>query len=169
MPESHPSKAPPQEGQIAPDFTLPATNGEDIHLLELSGKCVVIVFYPISFTMFSMMELQKIVDSYIGLQALDVRVLAISVDPIQTLNTLVEQENIPFPLLSDFDRIAAKEYGVFVEELDGFRHVALPSVFVLNEKQRIIYRWVSDKADELPDLDMVFSVIRGPDKSGRVC
>jgi peroxiredoxin len=169
MPDPESIKAPPQEGQIAPDFTLPATNGEEIHLLELRGKCVVIVFYPISFTMFSMMELQNIIDSYVGLQALDVRVLAISVDPIQTLNTLVESENIPFPLLSDFDRTAAKEYGVFVEELDGFRHVALPSVFVLNEKQRIIYRWVSNKADELPDLDMVFSVIQGPDRSRKFC
>jgi hypothetical protein len=56
-----------------------------------------------------------------------------------------------------------------VEELDGFRHVALPSVFVLNEKQRIIYRWVSNKADELPDLDMVFSVIQGPDRSRKFC
>ncbi|TFG13813.1 redoxin domain-containing protein [Candidatus Thorarchaeota archaeon] len=163
------SKSPPQEGQIAPDFTLPATNGEDIQLLELSGNCVVIVFYPISFTMFSMMELQKVKDSYIGLQALGAKVLAISVDPIQTLKTLVEQEELPFILLSDFERTVAKKYGVFVEEYDGFRHVALPSVFVLNEKQRIIYRWVSDKAHELPDLDMVLSVIKGPDREKKFC
>lgn len=161
--------SPPQEGQIAPEFYLPSTSGEDVHLLELQGTCVVIVFFPVSFTMLSMMELQNVVNSYIGLRALNVEVLAISVDPMQALKTFVEHEEIPFPLLSDFDRKVAKKYGVFIEELDGFRHVALPSVFLLNKNQRIIYRWVADKADVLPNLDVVFSIIQGPDKKGGPC
>ncbi len=33
-------------GQAAPDFTLPATGGETIHLAGLLGQPVVLFFYP---------------------------------------------------------------------------------------------------------------------------
>jgi peroxiredoxin len=32
-------------GQPAPDFTLPATGGSPVHLAELRGRDVVLVFY----------------------------------------------------------------------------------------------------------------------------
>lgn len=33
-------------GQPAPDFTLPASNGEDVKLSDFRGKKVVLYFYP---------------------------------------------------------------------------------------------------------------------------
>jgi thioredoxin-dependent peroxiredoxin len=33
-------------GQQAPDFTLPASNGENLKLSDLRGKNVVLYFYP---------------------------------------------------------------------------------------------------------------------------
>jgi thioredoxin-dependent peroxiredoxin len=33
-------------GQAAPDFTLPASNGENLTLNDLRGKNVVLYFYP---------------------------------------------------------------------------------------------------------------------------
>lgn len=37
-------------GQEAPDFTLPSHLGGEIHLKELRGKNVVIVFFPAAWT-----------------------------------------------------------------------------------------------------------------------
>jgi peroxiredoxin Q/BCP len=34
------------EGQPAPDFTLPSTDGSAISLQDLHGKTVVLFFYP---------------------------------------------------------------------------------------------------------------------------
>ncbi|MGV9169160.1 MAG: redoxin domain-containing protein [Promethearchaeia archaeon] len=157
-PENH---GPPQEGQIAPDFVLPATTSEKVQLLEYQGQSVVLVFFPQPFTTFSTMQVRQIIQFHIALQTLGAIVLGISVEPVEALRTFAEQEEIPFPLLSDFERQVAKAYGVFEEELNGFRHVAKPSVFVLDKKQRILYRWVSEDLTELPDFDQILGVIQG--------
>ncbi len=160
---------PPQEGQMAPDFILPAVDEEEIHLIELSGSCVVLVFFSQSFATYDTMEIRAFVDSYLALKTLGATVIGISTEPVQALRTFAEQEEIPFPLCSDFDREVAKKYGVFEEEIDGFRHVARPAVFVINRKQRIMYRWVSEKLNTLPNLDQVIGVIQGFDPSEDVC
>lgn len=165
MPESS-TFNPPQEGQIAPDFFLQAVNGEKVRMLEMTGECIVLVFFPQTFTTFSTMELRQFVQFHFTLQALGAKVIGISVDPVQALRTFADQEEIPFLLLSDFDRDAAKAYGVYAEERGGFRSIAKPSVFIINKHQRIVYRWVSEDLGELPDLDQVINTIKGftPDK-----
>jgi peroxiredoxin len=167
MPDSAESSGPPQEGQLAPDFFLPSVNGENVRLLEMTGVCVVLVFFPQTFTTFSTMEIRQFIQFHITLQTLGARVIGISVEPVEALKTFAEQEEIPFLLLSDFDRDAAKAYGVYAEKRGGLRCVANPSVFIINKSQRIVYRWVSKKLDELPDLDQIVSVIQGfsPDES----
>lgn len=152
---------PPSEGMLAPDFTLPSVRGEDIHLIELTGTCIVLVFFPQAFDFFSTMEMRAFVDKHIALQALGATVIGISTEPVQALRTFMSQEDIPFILVSDFDREVVKKYGVFVENLDGFRYVSLPAVFIINKKQRIMYRWIGEKPDEFPDLDQVMGVIKG--------
>lgn len=37
-------------GQIAPDFTLTATNGRNVTLSQYRGKNVVLIFFPQAFT-----------------------------------------------------------------------------------------------------------------------
>lgn len=154
---------------MAPEFTLPAVNDEDVNLLELVGKCIVLVFFPQTFTTFSTMEIRQFVQQHIALQTLDATVIGISVEPVEALKTFAQQENIPFLLLSDFERKVAKAYGVYAEEISGFRSVALPAVFIISRKQRILYRWISKELDELPDLDKVMSVIHSFDPEKDIC
>ena len=42
--------AAPEVGDLAPDFTLPGSDGEQYTLSELRGKHVVIAFFPKAFT-----------------------------------------------------------------------------------------------------------------------
>jgi peroxiredoxin len=167
--DSENTVSPPQEGQLAPDFRLPAVQGEQVHLLELSGRCVILVFFSQSFATYDTMEIRAFVDSYIALRTLDATVIGISTEPVQALRTFAEQEEIPFNLASDFDREVAKAYGVFEEEMDGFRQVARPAVFVVSKKQRIMYRWVSEKLETLPNLDKVIDIIHGFDSTEDIC
>ena len=50
-----PAGAPPSStlkvGDMAPDFTLPATDGKQVHLADFRGKsAVVLAFFPAAFT-----------------------------------------------------------------------------------------------------------------------
>ena len=42
--------APPEVGTPAPDFTLPAHTDREIHLADLRGKKVVLLFYVFDFS-----------------------------------------------------------------------------------------------------------------------
>ncbi len=42
--------AAPQVGELAPDFTLPGTDGNSYTLSQLRGKHVVIAFFPKAYT-----------------------------------------------------------------------------------------------------------------------
>lgn len=45
------TKSPLKVGDLAPDFTLPATTGKDVSLSEFRGKrAVVLAFFPAAFT-----------------------------------------------------------------------------------------------------------------------
>jgi len=46
-----PPKTSLKVGDMAPDFTLPATNGQKVHLSDFRGKnTVVLAFFPAAFT-----------------------------------------------------------------------------------------------------------------------
>lgn len=42
--------AAPQVGEVAPDFTLPGTDGKSYTLSQMRGKHVVIAFFPKAYT-----------------------------------------------------------------------------------------------------------------------
>jgi len=73
------------EGQIAPDFTLPATDGSTVRLLDLRGKKVVLYFYPKDDTPGCTKEACAFRDNLGVLQSMGVVVLGVS--PIAWLRT----------------------------------------------------------------------------------
>ena len=65
-----------------------------------------------------------------------------------------------FPLLSDWDRAVCAAYGVQYDVWKGHRGLAKRSVFVIDRDQVVRYRWVTDDALVLPDLDAVVDALR---------
>ena len=124
-------------GQMAPDFTLKNQHGEDVTLSDLRGKNVVLVFYPMAFTGICTGELCEIRDNIGAFASDDAQVLGISCDTTATLRVFAEQENLEFPLLSDFwpHGKVASDYGVFLDE----RGIALRGTFVIDKDG--IVRW----------------------------
>ena len=90
----------------------------------------------------------------------DAQVLAISVDSPFTLAQFKAKEQLNFPLLSDFNKEAARAYGVLYEDFFGLRGVAKRSAFVVDADGAIAYEEVLDDAGEQPDYHRIQSTLR---------
>ncbi|WP_441246253.1 peroxiredoxin [Kitasatospora sp. McL0602] len=125
-------------GTKAPDFELKNQHGELVKLSDFQGeKNVVVVFYPFAFTGVCTGEVCAIQQELPRLQNDSVQVLAISNDSPFTLRVFAEQENLDYPLLSDFwpHGEVSKAYGVFDEE----KGCAVRGTFVIDKTG--VVRW----------------------------
>lgn len=68
---------------------------------------------------------------------------------------------VAFPLLSDWGGSTCEAYGVRYEEWKGHAGIAKRSLFVIGGDGVIRYRWVTDDALVLPDLDEPLDVLAG--------
>lgn len=146
-----------QIGSKAPDFTLKHKTAEGLSDITLSDnfgkKNTVLLFFPLAFTSVCMGEMCSIRDDLSSYEALDAQVYGISVDSPFTLEVMANQENINFPLLSDFNREASKAFDVLFSDLIGLKEVSKRSAFVINKEGEIIFSWSSDNPKDLPDFD----------------
>jgi peroxiredoxin len=150
-----------REGDVAPGFTLPMAPGEEVDLDEHLGRePVVLLFFPLAFSPVCTTELCAFADRWDELQELDARFFAVSVDSPFVTARFRENEGIPFPVLSDFNRDVSETYGVLYEELLGLHEVAKRAVFVIGEDGTVMYRWVTEDPGVEPDYDAVEGALR---------
>ncbi|AWW39790.1 peroxiredoxin [Streptomyces cadmiisoli] len=135
-----------QVGDKAPGFELRDNHGRDVRLSDLRGeKNVVLVFYPFAFTGVCTGELCEIRDNLPRFSDRDTEVLAVSNDSIHTLRVFAEQEELEYPLLSDFwpHGAVSRAYGVFDED----KGCAVRGTFVIDKEG--VVRWTV--VNGLPD------------------
>jgi mycoredoxin-dependent peroxiredoxin len=124
-------------GDAAPDFTLPNTHGTPVHLGDLRGRAVLIVFIPFAFSGTCTGELCELRDNIEDFEAAGVELLAISCDSVFSLKAWAAQEGYGFDLLSDFwpHGEVTERYGVF----DAEHGLALRGSFLIDADG--IVRW----------------------------
>lgn len=109
--------APPNVGDLAPNFTLPSTAGDDVTLDAARGReHVLLAFFPLAFTGVCTAEMCAFSEDYDRFAASGVRVLPISVDSVPTLKEFRSKHEITVDLLSDFHREVSRAYGVLIPE-----------------------------------------------------
>ena len=94
------------------------------------------------------------------IRALGADVLAIAVTATFSQQAFAEFLGVDFPLLSDWDRSVSAAYGVQYDVWKGHRGVAKRSVFVVDQDRVVRYRWVTDDALVLPDLENAVEALR---------
>ena len=143
-------------GDTAPTFELPHRPGETIDLTDHLGRePVVLLFIPLAFSPVCTTELATVRDSWAGWADLGASVFAISVDSPFVTAHFRDIEDLPFPVLSDFNKDVSRAYGVLAEDLAGLKGVAKRSVFVIGSDGRVAYAWVSEDAGVEPDYHAV--------------
>ena len=132
-------------GAAAPDFSLPASNGETISLSDFQGRPVVLVFYPADETSVCSSQLALYNEARHLFEEYDAQLLGISVDSVASHRAFAESLNLSFPLLADDDPTGqvAGRYGVFNSE-DGVSERAL---FVVDPQGVIEWSYVSPRKE----------------------
>jgi peroxiredoxin Q/BCP len=149
---------------MAPDFKLPASNGQTIELLEIAARQpVVLYFYPKADTPGCTKQACGFRDSSDAFQKAGVIVLGVSPDPIERVKKFADKFKLNFPLLADADHAVCERYGMWQKKsLFGHKYWgALRSTFVISKGGRIahIFHKVRPKGHErevLKILDRIF-------------
>jgi peroxiredoxin len=144
-------------GDKAPDFELPDTELKMRSLKEFSGKPLVLAFFPGAFTSVCQAELCTFRDSLARFNKFNAAVVGISVDHPFSQQAFKTQNNLNFPLLSDFNKEVTAKYGGLHENFAGIKglRVAKRSVFVVDKEGKIAYKWVSENPGKEPDYKAV--------------
>ena len=124
-------------GSKAPDFTLMNQDREPVTLSQLKGKPVVLAFFPAAFSGVC----QKELDTFFALKAFQ------------------DQQQLNFPLLSDFNKQVIRDYGAFNEDMIGLKGIAKRAVFVIDKDGVVRHREVLEDARNEPDYDKVLSTV----------
>ncbi|MCM5529045.1 redoxin domain-containing protein [Parasegetibacter sp. NRK P23] len=146
-----------QTGQPAPAISLYDTDKNKVNLADLKGNNVVIVFFPLAFTSVCTAELCSIRDSISTYNSADAKVLGISVDSVFTLGKFKEEQQLNFPLLSDFNKEASKAFDVLYETFPAFEMagVSKRAAFVIDKEGVIRYAEVCPTPGDLPDFNAI--------------
>src|ERR1039457_6940075 len=124
----------PKVGDIAPDFSVAASDGKTVHLKDTVGKGnIILYFYPKDDTPGCTKEACSFRDTFSEFKGLDATVFGVSFDSVESHKAFIEKYNLPFVLLADTDKKVATTYGV----ADENSRVASRITFVINKAGKI--------------------------------
>ncbi|GAB3782154.1 peroxiredoxin [Spirosoma horti] len=143
-------------GQKAPEFSLFSSDKKEVTLSTFKGKNVVILFFPMAFTSVCTAELCEMRDNISTYSNLNAEILAISVDSPFTLAKFKEEQNLPFDLLSDFNKEVSQAYNTYYETfVMNLKGVSKRSAFVIDQDGVIQYAEVLESAGDVPNFSAV--------------
>jgi peroxiredoxin Q/BCP len=153
--------SPLKAGDIAPQFSLPDQDGEQINLADFQGQKVLVYFYPKAMTPGCTLQACGLRDNMDQLKQAGVEVLGISTDKPEKLSKFVEKELLNFTLLSDEDHAVCGQFGVWGEKTfmgktyDGIHRIS----FLINEQGTIEH--VFDNFKTSNHHDIVLNYLQG--------
>lgn len=144
------------------DFTLLDDQGVSRSLSEFEGKKVVIYFYPKDATPGCTTQACEFRNNYAKFRELDIIIIGISQDSVESHKQFKEDHNLPFILLSDPALEVSNRFGVYQEKQNfGKTYMGIVrSTFVLDENHQIIkvFPKANPDTNALDIIDFVESI-----------
>ena len=131
------------EGDLAPEFTLPTDGGGFFKLSEQMGKKVVLFFYPKDNTPGCTKEAVGFSGLVTEFGKLNTVVAGISPDSVSKHDKFREKHSLSTPLISDEEKTVLMAYGVWKEKsMYGKTYIGVErTTLLINEKGIIIRVW----------------------------
>ncbi len=132
-----------EEGQTAPDFTLPQDGGDEVTLSALRPKTVVLYFYPKDDTSGCTKEAIGFTEAIDAFAAAGALVLGVSKDSIKKHEKFRAKHELKVMLLSDEESDVCERYGVWVEKsMYGKKYMGIErSTFVIDGEGTVRKAW----------------------------
>ncbi|MFE4572394.1 thioredoxin-dependent thiol peroxidase [Paenibacillus chitinolyticus] len=130
-------------GQQAPDFELPANNGQQVKLSDFKGKKVVVYFYPKDMTPACTTQACDFRDKHPEFESLNAVILGVSTDSLKRHEKFIDKYSLPFLLLADEDHAVSEIYGVWKEKsMYGKTFMGIErSTFLIDEEGVLVKEW----------------------------
>ncbi|MGN7764556.1 thioredoxin-dependent thiol peroxidase [Paenibacillus sp. 22594] len=130
-------------GQEVPDFTLPASTGQNISLRDYRGSKVVLYFYPKNMTPACTQEACEFRDAGDPIARGNAVLLGISPDTLSSHAKFIERNSLPFPLLADEEHKVSQLFGVWqLKKLYGKEFMGIVrSTFLIDEQGLLVKEW----------------------------
>jgi thioredoxin-dependent peroxiredoxin len=132
-----------QDGDKAPDFALPADDGEKLALSRLKGKAVVLYFYPKDDTSGCTAEARDFTRLAAEFRKAGAEIIGVSPDSVDSHAKFRAKYDLAVRLAADTDKAAAMAYGVWAEKsMYGRKYMGVErSTFLIDGKGRIARSW----------------------------
>lgn len=130
-------------GDKAPDFELPQTGGGTVKLSKLSGKTVVVYFYPKDNTSGCTKEAVEFSEQHQQFVAAGAVVIGISPDSLTSHAKFRDKHNLAVTLVADEEKHAISAYGVWVEKsMYGRKYMGVErATFLIGPDGKIARVW----------------------------
>ena len=151
-------------GAKAPDFSLSTKTADGPKQVRLSDnfgqKNTVLLFFPMAFTGTCTQEMCSLTPELPNYDSANAVVYGISGDNPFAQEAWAQKEKIGVTLLSDYEHLVAKQYGVAYDSFLPERNLGMGGVpkraaFVIDKNGVIQHTDVREDARELPDFDKI--------------
>ena len=143
-------------GDEAPNFVLPAADGEEFSLKSMRGRKVVLFFYPMDESPGCTLEARGFRDHYGEFVASGAEVVGINSARPSSHQRFCDRHSLPFPLVSDVGNKVRRLYGAFTSGLipgrvtylldeNGVVREMFSSIFQPMEHVRRALAWIGSK------------------------
>ncbi len=135
-------------GATAPSFTLPDQDGQQVKLSRLTGKWVVLYFYPKDDTPGCTTEACEFTDGIQAFETLDAVVLGCSADTPESHRKFIAKHGLKVTLLSDADHAVMKTYGAWGEKSMYGRTIlgVIRSTVLIDPQGNVAFHWPNVRA-----------------------
>lgn len=123
-----------KEGDTAPNFEGPTSDGSKLGLKDFIGKKnVVLYFYPKDDTPGCTREACSFRDNLQSILDMGAEIVGVSLDSIESHRRFSSKYSLPFPLISDKDKKIAQTYGVLRDTGTSTNRVT----FIIDKKGKV--------------------------------
>jgi peroxiredoxin Q/BCP len=132
-----------ENGQIAPDFTLPRNGQGDITLSALKPKIVILYFYPKDDTPGCTKEAIAFTQMAAEFDAAGAVIIGVSKDSVAKHDKFIAKHDLNVTLVSDETTNICEQYGVWVEKnMYGKTYMGIErATFVIDTDGKIAQIW----------------------------